>query len=361
MAITFALRLIELLEHRGKSLMNTEIVKVTDREEIQPTSWDEKVRIAKTVAASGLFALKSPETVLTLMLIAEAEHISPIRAMMIYDVVNGRPSMKAQAMLARFQEAGGICVWKETSNEAAEAVFIHPVAQPDGLPVRFTIADAQRMGDQFRNATWHHHPADMLVARVIAKGVRRVLPGVILGFYSPEEIATIPDERLVHDRQPRKSAQDRLDDRAALPPVSQTVTELQAHEETIDQLPERSQTDDGDNRPKSDFRQWVEQEIAEPNVQLTDWGARKLSPMQIGRHILKVSIEGAYVNEEEISFPDPDRPGERKRDKKAEAAVLVALWKEDSDAIKAEVRRYISQKMIQAQDAIEKVRKYLTS
>jgi hypothetical protein len=68
---------------------------------------DQVERMALAVAKSGLFGVKTSDQAMALMLIAQAEGMHPAIAARDYHVINGRPTLKADAMLARFQQAGG--------------------------------------------------------------------------------------------------------------------------------------------------------------------------------------------------------------------------------------------------------------
>ena len=69
---------------------------------------DQITIMANAVAKSGLFGVKTPEQAMALMLIAQAEGNHPAIAARDYHVIQGRPALKADAMLARFQQAGEI-------------------------------------------------------------------------------------------------------------------------------------------------------------------------------------------------------------------------------------------------------------
>lgn len=66
--------------------------------------------MAKQVGRSGLFGMNEAQA-FTLMLLANAKGIHPIQAVERYHVVQGRPAMKADAMLADFQQRGGTVKW----------------------------------------------------------------------------------------------------------------------------------------------------------------------------------------------------------------------------------------------------------
>ncbi len=68
--------------------------------------------MAIAVSKSGLFGMKTPDQAIALMLLCQAEGLHPAIAARDYHIIQGRPALKADAMLARFQQAGGKVEWK---------------------------------------------------------------------------------------------------------------------------------------------------------------------------------------------------------------------------------------------------------
>ena len=68
--------------------------------------------MCKPMVESGFFGINNLAAGLTLMYMAEAEGSHPATAFMEYHVIKGRPALKADAMLARFQKAGGLVEWE---------------------------------------------------------------------------------------------------------------------------------------------------------------------------------------------------------------------------------------------------------
>lgn len=151
-------------------------------------------RAGNYIAKSGLFGVKTPEQAIALMLVAQAEGRSPFEAARDYHIIQGRPALKADAMLARFQQAGGKVRWIESSDTKAVAEFSHP--QGGTLTVTWTIERAQKAGLTGKD-NWRQYPAQMLRARCISEGVRAVFPGATSGMYTPEEIRDMMDEKPV--------------------------------------------------------------------------------------------------------------------------------------------------------------------
>ena len=144
-------------------------------------------KMAVAVARSGLFGVKTPDQALALMLIAQAEGLHPAIAARDYHVINGRPTLKADAMMARFQAAGGKVEWGEYTDTKVSGKFSHP--QGGTVEVIWTTKMATDAG-LTRNPTWKSYPRQMLRARCISEGIRTVYPGVIVGMYTPEEVQT---------------------------------------------------------------------------------------------------------------------------------------------------------------------------
>ena len=145
-------------------------------------------RMATIGNKSGLFGVKTAEQAAALMLIAQAEGTSPALALRDYHVISGRPTLKADAILARFQQAGGKVRWIKLTEQEAVAVFSHPAG--GDVEINWTMEMA-RKAQLLGNGTWQKYSRAMLRSRCISEGVRTVYPGVVCGVYTPEEIESI--------------------------------------------------------------------------------------------------------------------------------------------------------------------------
>lgn len=150
---------------------------------------DQVERMAIAVAKSGLFGVKTPDQAMALMLVAQAEGLHPAIAARDYHIIQGRPTLRADAMMARFQAAGGRVEWLEMTDVHVEARFSHPSGGT--VTIEWTINMAQRAGLN-KNPTWTQYPRAMLRSRCISEGIRSVFPGVVVGAYTPEEVEDEP-------------------------------------------------------------------------------------------------------------------------------------------------------------------------
>ncbi len=160
---------------------------------------DQIERMAVSVARSGLFGVKTPDQAMALMLIAQAEGLHPAIAARDYHVINGRPALRADAMLARFQAAGGKVEWGEYTDIKVVGKFSHPSG--GSVEIAWTVKMAQDAG-LTRNPTWKSYPRQMLRSRCISEGIRTVFPGVVVGTYTPEEVQDMDPAPAVRQAPP---------------------------------------------------------------------------------------------------------------------------------------------------------------
>lgn len=168
--------------------MSTKPTEVVVRRESAATvvhTFADLERMAVAVANSKMFGVKTKEEALSLMLLAQAEGRHPAIAARDYHIIDGRPALKADAMLARFMEAGGKVEWHEITDKQVSATFMNT----DGgkFRVEWTIATAAVAGLADR-PNWKKYPRQMLRSRVVSEGVRTIMPSVIVGTYTPEEL-----------------------------------------------------------------------------------------------------------------------------------------------------------------------------
>ena len=154
--------------------------------------------MAEVAATSKMFGFKNPQEAMAIMLLCQAEGLHPAIAMRDFHVIQGRPALKADAMLARFQQAGGSVQWKEYTDEKVTGLFTHP--QGGSLELSWTLAQAKSIGIANKD-NWKNYPRAMLRARVISEGIRSVFPGCVVGVYTPEEVQDFnppPEQKVKH-------------------------------------------------------------------------------------------------------------------------------------------------------------------
>ena len=146
-------------------------------------------KMAVAIAKSKMFGMKTADEAFALMLIAQAEGMHPAIAARDYHVIQGRPTLKADAMLARFQNAGGKVQWDVYTDAEVTGTFSHPSG--GSLKLTWTFAQAKSIGLTGKD-NWKNYPRAMLRARCISEGIRTVYPGCVVGTYTAEEIEEIP-------------------------------------------------------------------------------------------------------------------------------------------------------------------------
>jgi hypothetical protein len=146
-------------------------------------------KMAVAIAKSKMFGMKTADEAFALMLIAQAEGMHPAIAARDYHVIQGRPTLKADAMLARFQNAGGKVQWDVYTDAEVTGTFSHPSG--GSLKLTWTFAQAKTIGLTGKD-NWKYYPRAMLRARCISEGIRTVYPGCVVGTYTAEELEEMP-------------------------------------------------------------------------------------------------------------------------------------------------------------------------
>lgn len=242
--------------------------------ELIPYSDIEKMGTA--IAKSKLFGLNDPTQALALMLVAQAEGLHPAVAARDYHIIEGRPALKADAMLSRFQERGGVVQWDELTDTRVVGVFSHPQSCPKPVRIEWTIERA-KTAEVYREKTstgktgmWVKYPRQMLRARVISEGVRTSYPLACNGMYVPEEVQDFDDKP-----KPRETTAVVVTTQEPATPQHQpTMT----HEEFVAPLPkplpkppQREPGQDEDefekaiNAEESGSQQQTQQQVQEPS------------------------------------------------------------------------------------------------
>ena len=194
--------------------------------------------MAGALAKSGLFGVKTADQALALMLVAQAEGRHPGSVASDYHIIQGRASLKSDAMLARFQQAGGRVEWHDHTNESVSATFSHP--QGGALRIDWDMARAKAAGLGTKD-NWKSYPRQMLRARVISEGVRAVFPAVLNGMYAPEEVQEFQPQRVTVYDSRLEAANAELQ---ALPAGNARWAGYNQPEVSIDTMPVRERLED---------------------------------------------------------------------------------------------------------------------
>lgn len=184
--------------------------------------------MASAIVKSGLFGMKTPDQALALMIVATAEGRHPGSVASDYHIIQGRASLKADSMLARFQQSGGRVEWHDHTNEKVSATFSHPAG--GSLRIDWDMARAKAAGLGGKD-NWKSYPRQMLRARVISEGVRATFPAVLNGMYTPEEVQEFDAPRPVRSAKLEPVVEVKAE--PVVEPVAVPATETKAIEAEV--------------------------------------------------------------------------------------------------------------------------------
>jgi 5'-3' exonuclease len=158
--------------------------------QLEPTDSRSAYGLAKVVVGSRMFsAYGTPEAAMLVIMAGREFGLGAMAALRSFHVVEGKPTMSAQAMMARCLEHPSCKLFRvvrsKCSNELA-TVEVQRHGWPEPETYTWGIEDAKRAGLASR-PNWSKYPREMLINRCIAEASRFVWPEVMAGVYSPEE------------------------------------------------------------------------------------------------------------------------------------------------------------------------------
>jgi hypothetical protein len=158
--------------------------------------------------------------------------LEPIASLDLIDIIQGKPTLKPQGMLALAWGSGQVEALSITDDGNACKVTI----KRQGVPAHtetFSADDAKSMGLANRDS-WKKQPVNMRKWRAVSAACRVVFPDIIQGMYIPEEIAP---ETIAFDENGEViqalPAPKQDDEAKALPPEQKSIL-ASYHVYTID-------------------------------------------------------------------------------------------------------------------------------
>lgn len=160
---------------------------------------DDAMVVGRIVARSGMFDCRSDEAGAMIALMCNAEDMSPLEFLRTFHLIEGKPTMKADVMLAKFLQLGGHYDVVERSDTAAEITLNREGA--NAVTFRLTFDEVKKAGycygkdGKTLSRNWSTRPKNMLWARVISDAVRVMDPRVNAGIYTAEEMSDETEAR----------------------------------------------------------------------------------------------------------------------------------------------------------------------
>lgn len=119
--------------------------------------------------------------------------LQPLQAMQNIAVINGRPAIWGDAMLALVRGSGLLEYIDEDPQDSGCTVRIKRKGEPEAVR-SFTLEDAKKAGLLGKQGPWQQHTRRMMQLRARAFALRDVFPDVLRGVHIAEEARDIPPE-----------------------------------------------------------------------------------------------------------------------------------------------------------------------
>lgn len=164
---------------------------------LAPQSLDEAMRFAELLAKSSIVPRDyqgNPGNILVAVQWGAEIGLPPLQAMQNIAVVNGRPSIWGDAMIAIVKGSGLLAAISEEVGETEATCTVHRKGE---APVSrtFTMEDAKKAGLAGKQGPWSQYPKRMLQMRARSWALRDVFPDVLKGVYIAEEARDMPAEK----------------------------------------------------------------------------------------------------------------------------------------------------------------------
>ena len=189
------------------------------RIDLSPKTFEEAIRFAELMAQSSIVPKDyqgMPGNILVAVQWGMEIGLKPMQAMQNIAVINGRPSIWGDAMIALVQGSGVLEDMTEELDPDGKFATCTVTRGGKQLSRTFTLEDAKVAGLTGKQGPWKQYPRRMLQMHARAWALRDMFADVLKGVYIAEEARDIPTEGVTVDVAP-KASKDRAERaRAAL-------------------------------------------------------------------------------------------------------------------------------------------------
>lgn len=183
---------------------------------------DDLWRFANYISKSGFApkAMEAPETIVVAVQMGMEIGLSPMASMQNIAVINGRPSVWGDAVLAIVQNSGILEVFDEYFEQDGKRVDRAPSILTDGTVAvcrvkrqgrspqtsSFGVVEAKRAGLCGKQGPWTQYPSRMLQLRARGFALRDSFPDFLKGLITREEAQDIDPVEKAKNITPKESA-----------------------------------------------------------------------------------------------------------------------------------------------------------
>lgn len=170
--------------------------------DLRPANINEAMQLATMVANSQLAPKHfkgRPEDTLVSMMMGNELGLNPLQSIQNIAVINGRPSIWGDALLALVQNHHAFKSIEESFDDKTWTASC-TVCRKGGKPhtSTFSRSDAETAG-LWGRATWKQYPKRMLQLRARGFALRNQFADALLGLITAEEAQDMPDDEAVMD------------------------------------------------------------------------------------------------------------------------------------------------------------------
>ncbi len=152
---------------------------------------EDAMKVASIAAQERLYGVRNAQEAFVRIATGLEIGLSPFQSLNAIHVIEGRPTLSAQWMVALIKSSPICEKFVCTVSTDKIATYVTKRKNEGEMTLSFTIEQAQRGGLTGRGP-WKAHTEDMLRARAASKLARMVYPDLLAGMYTPDEVADIP-------------------------------------------------------------------------------------------------------------------------------------------------------------------------
>lgn len=170
---------------------------------LQPSTLNEAFEMAGMLSASQMVPKHyqgKPQDTLVAMMMGSEIGLNPIQALQNIAVINGKPAIYGDALLALVQSHSAFGGHEESFDEATMTATCTVWRKNDATKhtVTFSKADAEKASLWGKQGPWQSYPKRMLMWRARGYALRDKFADALGGLITVEEARDIPEEREIN-------------------------------------------------------------------------------------------------------------------------------------------------------------------